>query len=597
MKMRSVIYTVLMLTLMGVAIVGCAPTPTVAPTSAPPTAAPKPTDLPKPTEAPKPTVATQATAAPKPTDVPKPTDAPKPTTAPAVATVVNVFTNAQLTINFLATSAQTGNSEALYNVLHCNLLNLDDKFKFQPELAERYELGADGKSYTFYLNKNAKWHDGQPVTSADVEFSWIAYATSGISLDSRIREPVFISVLGGDKVRESAKKSKGYEDTTKYEGIQIVDPYTIKFTLANQDPLWLTLITQYPNGWMLPKHILQNVPWADWAKHSMALTNPIGCGPYKFSRRVDGQFDEFVAFADYFGGKPKIDRIVFKSWLATNVATAQIESGELDVMLGLAQPDAERLAKNTRVKLLTAPAAAAYQLSINTFRVTDKRVRQAMAYALNRRAILEGIFGGKGELKECCLLNDWVIPPDQKFREYDPAKAKQLLTEAKWDPNKELTILFPSGYRQTDVLLPVVQQQLAEVGIKTKQDPQDPATYQKKLLTDKDWDLFFTQGANMLPDPGSFTAWECRTGQNPASGWFYCDDKWGDLWKAGRTTTNVQDRTKAYMEIQRIFQEEEPTVNIVVPAIIFAVNARLDGFTPTSNPPSSFWNVHTWSLK
>jgi peptide/nickel transport system substrate-binding protein len=584
MKTSRVLLALLVVVVIAVA---CVP----APSPVPPTAAPKPTDAPKPTAIP-PTAVPAAPTAPAAT---KPPATTAPTAAPP--TVVNVFPNAQLTINFLATSAQTGNTEAVFNALHCNLLNLDDKFKFQPELAEKHELSPDGKTYTFTLRKNAKWHDGQPVTAEDVEFSWMVYATSGISLDSRIREPVITSVLGGAATRESAKKSKGYGDTLKYEGIQIADPYTIKFTLAAQDPLWLTLITQYPNGWLLPKHILKDVPWADWAKHPMALTNPVGCGPYKFSRRVDGQFDEFVAFADYFGGKPKLDRIVFKSWLVTNVATAQIESGELDVMLGVPQADAERLEKNPRVKLLTAPAAAAYQLSINTFRVTDKRVRQAMAYALNRKVILQSVFKGQGELKECCLLNDWVIPPDQKFREYDPAKAKQLIAEAKWDSNRELTILFPSGYRQTDVLLPIVQQQLAEVGIKTKQDPQDPATYQKKLLTDKDWDIFFTQGANMLPDPGSFTAWECRAGQSPASGWFYCDDKWADLWKAGRTTTNLAERTKIYMEIQRIFHEEQPTVNIVVPAIIFALNSRLEGFTPTSNPPSSFWNVHTWSLK
>jgi len=288
MKTSRVLLALLVVVVIAVA---CVP----APSPVPPTAAPKPTDAPKPTAIP-PTAVPAAPTAPAAT---KPPATTAPTAAPP--TVVNVFPNAQLTINFLATSAQTGNTEAVFNALHCNLLNLDDKFKFQPELAEKHELSPDGKTYTFTLRKNAKWHDGQPVTAEDVEFSWMVYATSGISLDSRIREPVITSVLGGAATRESAKKSKGYGDTLKYEGIQIADPYTIKFTLAAQDPLWLTLITQYPNGWLLPKHILKDVPWADWAKHPMALTNPVGCGPYKFSRRVDGQFDEFVAFADYFG--------------------------------------------------------------------------------------------------------------------------------------------------------------------------------------------------------------------------------------------------------------------------------------------------------
>lgn len=511
-------------------------------------------------------------------------------------TSIRLFTNDRADPTYIAHGAITGTNEALFNALHCSLVNLDENYAIQPDLAASFTLSDDETVYTFHLNPDAKWHDGTPVTAADVEFTWVAYATPEAVTGSRIRPLVFTSVVGGDDVAASAAEAASYAETTKFTGIEIIDDHTINFTLTGPNPLWLITASQSPNGYILPKHILGDIPYAEWMSQPIYGEAPLGCGPYKFVQHVEGQFVELGAFADYHLGAPKIDTVFFMNWLTQDVGVAQLESGELDVMLGLTATDANRLASQTNVQLLTTASAAAYQLSVNTFRITDPRVRLAMVYALDREAILDAIFLGQGTVQECCFLNDWAIPEGQTPYPYDPDKARELLAEAGWESSRELTILFPTAYRLSDSLVPILQQQLAEVGINTIIDAQEQTAFREKLITTQDWDLFFNQGANMLPDPGSFTVWECPTGGTPQSGWFYCDDKMADLYVIGRTTADFATRQAAYQAIQTIFYEEMPTVNIAVPYTIFGVQPGIEGITPTANRAAVTWNIYDWTV-
>lgn len=511
-------------------------------------------------------------------------------------TSIRIFTNDRADPTYIAHGAITGTNEALFNALHCSLVNLDENYMIQPDLAASFTLSEDETVYTFMLDPNAKWHDGTPVTAADVEFTWVAYATPEAVTGSRIRPLVMTSVVGGEDVVASAAEAASYAETTKYTGIEIIDDHTIAFTLTGANPLWLITSSQSPNGYILPKHILGDIPYADWRAQPIYGEAPLGCGPYQFVQHVEGQFVELAAFADYHLGAPEIDRVFFMNWLTQDVGVAQIQSGELDVMLGITPADADRLSRETDAQILTAAASAAYQISINTFRIPDSRVRLAMAYALDREAILDAIFLGQGRVQECCFLNDWAIPEGQTPYPYDPDMARQLLAEAGWDSSQELTILFPTAYRLSDSLVPIIQQQLAEVGINTVIDAQEQTAFREKLINTREWDLFFNQGANMLPDPGSFTVWECPTGGSPQSGWIYCDDTMADLYVIGRTTADFAARQAAYQAIQTIFYEEMPTVNIVVPYTIFAVQQRVQGITPTANRAAVTWNIFDWTV-
>lgn len=521
--------------------------------------------------------------------------------APALAqggeTSISVFTASQPAPFWLGYTGRTGDATFIFGAIHCALLTQDSDFNLRPDLAERWELSEDGRSYTFYLNPNARWHDGTPVTAADVEFSWVVFATPQARTENRTRPPVFQAVLGGAAVAESAAQESvtGYADTVKYEGIEIIDDHTIRFTLTSPNPLWLLTIGDgSPNGMIIPKHIMEDVPWNDWPSHEMNTSAPVGCGSYRFVQAIEGQYVELEAFDDYHLGRPAIDRIYVKSWLTGQVAAAQLESGELDLVLGLSIDDATRLGANPGIVISSTLASAAYQLSINTDLITDPRVRLAMVYALDREGINEAVFNGLGRVQECCLFQSWAIPPDQEVRPYDPDRARELLREAGWDSNQVLDILYPVGFRYADVLMPIVQAQLAEVGIQTTLRPEESTAHRESLITRHDWYLWYNQSANMQPDPGSFTLWECRPA--PTSGWRYCDDHMNDLWERGRSTVDPAERTAIYQEIQSIFYEQVPAVDIVVPPSVFGLSSRLQGFTPTASMFRCSYNIYQWSV-
>lgn len=509
---------------------------------------------------------------------------------------LRIFVNDRPETSYIAHGSITGTGEAMFNAIHCQLLQLDENFNFVPNLVDSFDIDEAGTTYTFHLNPNAKWHDGEPVTAEDVEFSWVTYAVPEARAGSRVRPPVITSVVGGTDVVASAAEAVSYEDTTKYEGIEIIDEHTINFTLTSPNPLWLITSSQTPNGRMLPKHILGSVPYDEWKTQPIYFEAPVGCGPYKVADHVEGQYVELEAFDDYHLGRPNIDRIFFMNWLTEDVGIAQIESGELDMMLGISPSDAERLSRESDAEILSVGSSAAYQISVNTLRVPDARVRLAMAHALDREGINEAIFLGQGKVQECCFLNAWAIPEGQTPYSYDPDMARQLLADAGWDSSQVLSIIFPLDYRLSDVMVPIIQQQLAEVGIETQIDAQESTSFRQKLIEEKDWDLFFNQGANMLPDPGSFTVWECPTGGFAQSGWIYCDDHFAELYTMGRTTVDTAQRQEIYQEIQTIFYEEMPTVNIVLPLTIYAVQPGIEGLHPTANRASITWNIASWSL-
>ncbi len=516
---------------------------------------------------------------------------------------VSVFTASQPAPFWLGYTGRTGDATFIYHSIHCSLIELDDQFNIQPDLAESWELDDAGTTYTFNLNPNATWHDGTPVTAADVEFSWVAFATPNERTENRTRAPVFDAIVGADAVIESAASEDvaGYADTVKYEGIEIIDDNTISFTLNEPNPLWvLTISNGSPNGYILPKHILGDVPWNDWPTHPMNTESPVGCGPYSFVQSVEGEFVELSAYDAHHLGEPNIDSVFVHSWLTPAVAAAQLESGELDLVLGLSLDDAVRLESNADIVIESANASNAYQLSLNLDpRFIDLRVRLAMVHALDREGILDGVFFGRGEVIECCFFQDWAIPEGQMVREFDPDLARELLAEAEadgaWSPDTVYNVLYPAGYRYSDILLPIIQQQFADVGIQITLDPQE-STAHRETLQGGEWDIWYNQSANMLPDPGSFPRWECFDGQAQASGWRICDERKDDLYVQGRATVDPAEREAIYQEIQQFFYDQVPAVNIVVPPSVYGINASLQGVTPTPNLWQVSWNINDWTI-
>ena len=191
--------------------------------------------------------------------------------------------------------------------------------KFIPELAERWSASPDGMSVTFYLRKNAFFHDGEPVTAEDVRWSFESHINS--RTNSRLARSLSL-------IKGAGAFADGIADSV--EGIVIVDDYTVRFDMAF--PTGQFIPAAGPN--ILPEHILGRIAPEDLDEHEfftgLGAQKPIGSGPWKFVKHEPDQFHELVSSDDYFLGKPKIDRVFVH--LITSVDAAQIamRRGEID---------------------------------------------------------------------------------------------------------------------------------------------------------------------------------------------------------------------------------------------------------------------------
>jgi len=326
--------------------------------------------------------------------------------------------------------------------------------ELKPHIAESWTVSDDGLVYTFKLRKGVKFHDGEEVHADDL----IASVHAGVG-NSKTDDAVLqgiANVIGLMDYRQ------GKAD--KIEGIRALDDYTVEFTLSKPSYSFLWTIAGQP---ILPAHLISKDLAANPALffQSEYMQKPIGTGPWMIARREPGDYDELVAFDDYFLGRPKIDKVMI--WSRNPVI--QAENGTLDFFWG---KDPTQNAQLLKVKGMTAYPVKnpVYQrelfVNLDDPLMQDLRVRQAIAYAIDREAICKDFFGG--------MADPWmtVLPPTYWANwnlpqiPYDPAKSKELLAEAGWDSSQEVVLDYYYADPQTVDFMALLQSYLADVGMK-----------------------------------------------------------------------------------------------------------------------------------
>ncbi|MDR1702512.1 MAG: ABC transporter substrate-binding protein [Sporomusaceae bacterium] len=296
-------------------------------------------------------------------------------------------------------------------LIFSGLVRFDEKNEPVPDLAQSWEVSEDLLTYTFKLNKNAKWHDGKPFTAEDVKF------TIEAALDEKNNSEI--------KYR--------FEE---FKTIEVIDPHTLKIVLKTPfQPIFRSLATG-----MLPKHLLEgkDINTAEFN------SKPVGTGRYKFADWKKGQYLLLAANTDFYLGAPKNGQVVLKFIADPNVKAVQLETGEIDAAL-IDPVQAERIAKNANLTVTRVKTADYRALMYNRkFPLwSDVRVRQALNYAVNREALVQGLLLGWGKPAYGPLELNWANNPDVPNYAYDPAKAKALLAEAGYQPG-------PDGILQKD---------------------------------------------------------------------------------------------------------------------------------------------------
>jgi len=247
------------------------------------------------------------------------------------------------------------------------LLKFDENLDMVPDLAESWNVSDDGEECTFHLRQGVMWHDGEEFTAEDVKYTYDL-------------------ILSGD-VTSMIPLATEYSDII--EEVEIVDDYTVKFTLQEA-------IVPFRERFavaIVPKHLLEDEDLTE----TDFWHNPVGTGPYEFKEWAKGDKLVMVANTNYFAGAPVISEVTFVFVPEETARVSLLKGGEVDITKIDARTK-RTLTGESGIEIHIMPAANWYGITLPTKTVpfTDKKVRQAIAYAINKQLILDTIFYGEG---------------------------------------------------------------------------------------------------------------------------------------------------------------------------------------------------------
>ncbi len=473
-------------------------------------------------------------------------------------------------------------STQLFDFIYPKLFRFDHSLEPVPYLATSWDITPDGKTYTFHLSPDAVWEDGEPVTSADVAMTLRLMADKGTGalLYTNLQSIVGIAA---------------YHDGTagSISGITTPDVSTVVINLKEPNAAFLGNIYYY----ILPEHILGDVAAADIDQNPY-FKAPVGAGPFKLVKYETGQYAEFAANDKCVLGRPKVDRL-YLQFGNQDALMASLEKGELDVA-PIAAGDVERFKDIKKLSVISEPSVSIQMLHVNSAKpyLADKRVRQAFAYALDRQGIVDTLLEGQGTVVDSHYLSpEWAVSSNLKHYDYNPDKAKQLLSEAGWDSSREIVLRVPTGDKAREGSAPIIKAGLESVGVKVKIEMADFPTVLKAARSG-DFDLTII-GWPFGLDP-DMTSIGFESKNVPLNGWnigHYANDRVDELLAQGRLTTSLDERRRIYHEYQEILNEDLPWIPLFCPNNIFGVSDKVTGVNPITyyvwgqmNPV--LWNVN-----
>ncbi len=551
-------------------LMGCAsPTPAVAPTAVP--AAPTIVPAIPPTTAP-----VAATTAP--------TAAPKAVQGGHIS--IAMWSSPD---SFCPVNQNSSYGLFISGIIYETLLRYNEKLEFQPRLAEKWTISADKTVYTFNLNPKAKWHDGKPVTAEDIEYSiWIISHPKIASNRGN-----FISMIKG---LDGTKRKEGVETV---EGVKVVNPQTIQFTLkAAVDPVAF-LENIGLNVFIMPKHLIKDIP-ADKFLTDAYWTKPVGAGPFQFVRYQTDQFVEMKRYDDFYLGRPNLDTLIV-SIINPATMVAQMEKGELDMVAAGGIGD---VPLNDWERVNALPNVKAYSYTADGYQYMivrgdkgkpwgDKRARQALMYGINRQVMVDKLLKGQGMVANGPIIP--VTPYYSKATEgkypYDVAKAKALLKEANFDFNTPVNFIIPTGNAIRELHGEIIQQNLTDLGIKVNVSKMDFTSAMTKYRAG-DYDLALVGwGGPLDPDVRS----QFATGREYNFSGLSIPAMDAILEK-GAITADTEERKKVYAEFQTMFLDELPIIPLYWQNRLAAVNKRVVGASHMAGTNNLLRNVWEWSV-
>jgi len=381
---------------------------------------------------------------------------------------------------------------------------------------------------------------------------------------------------------------------TDVAGFRAPDPNTFVVELDAPNAAFISSIS-WPFYAILPEHTLGSADIKTLTDHPFFKNPTVGIGPFRFVRYETDQFVELEKNPNY-RGPVGFDRVFLKP-VTTDVATAQLEKGEMQ-LVQISPTDVDRLKAVSSVKIdsKAGPGIILMAVDLDQPYLKDKRVRQAILYAIDRAGIINTVLAGQATLTNTHIMGPAAaIPADLQKYEYSPEKAKALLAEAGWDANQVIKIQWIPGIRDRDATVQIVQGQLQAVGMKVELNPVEagPLTENHKNRT---FDLSLYGGGLYTIDGDSTSVPNQCDQAYPAGGnnAHYCNTEVDAAFARGRSTSDAAVRNQAYQQIAHIQNDEVPYVWLYVPSAVWAYSSKLQNFKPHGELTYGFWNASEW---
>lgn len=466
-------------------------------------------------------------------------------------------------------AASTEVQSLIYNAL----VRYDGDNHIIGDLAESWQMTADGRCYTFRLRDGVRWHDGEPFTAEDVLYTF---------------------ALAKDE-------NSGYLDRRELANIVRVtaDGREVSFFLAEADSAFLARISSI---YVMPKHIWEQI---DNLREDAATIQPVGTGAYRLTAWQKAQYLQLTANESYHRTAPRIKTLFYKIVPDTNVLAMQLRRGEVDVCHVDASA-VEMLSNSDRVTISTAPSRAYTYIALNQSNpiFADSRVRRAMVYGMQRQDIIDHILGGGAYIAWADLPTTILAVPHAELA-YDTEMAKRLLAEAGWQTGADgirtkdglrlsyRLLVTNKNKRLGDVAL-AFRQNMRAIGIEVDIVPMDFATMRTKHYLAGDYDACLISQRLPIDPQLRAEAWMTDGAGNHVA---YSNPRLDMLYAQAQRTSEDETRDKLFAEGQSILADDMPQLFLWYPAITIGMRADIVGIDAAhlGAKDNIFYNVETWT--
>lgn len=458
----------------------------------------------------------------------------------------------------------------------------DGNSKIVPSLAESWDISDDGLEYTFHLRQGVKFHNGNDFTAEDVAYTFHRMLT----VEGGVNTEFIDQIKGADELLAG--------ETDTLEGVEVVDDYTIKVTLKEPFAGFLASISS-PGVSIYDSEATE----AAGDQFGMDPAVTVGTGPFEFSSWSFNNQLVLTRNEDYWKGASGLPGVVIKIIPDTETQSMMFESGELDILdLDYAADSVDRFTETYPDQIVQGPRVGIvyFTMNFNKEPFQDVRVRKAVQMSIDRQAILDALYGGRGQVEQGIFPHGLIgFNPDQEEIKYDPEAAKALLAEAGYADGFDMEIAADSSASDTMTMaLEIVSDQLAEVGIRAEIKNYDESTW---LETRKSGELgsFMSTWSADYNDPDNFIYTffgnEEKTRIRSIN---YPDTEVMERVAKARTIVNEDERLAEYKALEeKLIHEDAAWVPMFSRLHLFAVSKRVQGFVPLWSGLSDqlFYNI------